>query len=100
VDRANDCLAGCCESAHEPTNFECRLPVKTGSRLVQEQQRWFRDKLSRKRESLALLDRKTETGTYTLLVVVPSKVVERKDSLPTIACCRLVNSKRSMILYT
>lgn len=56
MDRANDCLARCCESAHESTNFERRLSIKAGSRLVKEQQRRFRDQLSREREPFALFD--------------------------------------------
>jgi hypothetical protein len=57
MDRADDSLSRSCEPAHESTDFERRLSVKTGSRLVQEQQRRFRDKFSRKREPLALFDR-------------------------------------------
>ena len=36
MDRADDRMSRCCEPAHESTDLERRLAVKTGSRLVQE----------------------------------------------------------------
>lgn len=74
--------------AQESDDVIGRLPIKTRSRLIQEQQSRFGNQLNPKSDSLALLNAQTSNRDY-IICISTSNIMREFDMLPPIRASRI-----------
>lgn len=82
----------------EPDDVIGRLPIQTGSRLIQEQQSRFGNQLNTKSDSLALLNTQTSTRDYIICISTSNLMRKFDNMLPPIRASRIPCNSKSSIM--